>query len=266
MKLSATALFVLSFATTAAMAQQQTGEPAVTEEKVEEVKVPGMRDPDFKTYRVFLLGLDAFDKHKGRAPAASLNFMLRPLDGKAGFEGLTMRIAGNEESIPVPIEADGTFVMPRHQAMADQQAEILLNRKKGLYRWRAQVITPGLPPNTRRLGDLRLECQVRWAVEKSEMSFVKRSMISAFGDPCASKMVTVHQPAPPNMVAAYIERGGKRVALPRRLDEQKMPYYVAPINAADMADDTLIEFEVAAPSQTQARQVAPAGRAGQEAG
>ena len=34
------------------------------------------------------------------------------------------------------------------------------NRKAGTLTWRADVRTPGLPPDTRRLGDLRLECEV----------------------------------------------------------------------------------------------------------
>jgi hypothetical protein len=240
---------VLLAAASAAMAQQ-TDAPAAAEEKIEEVKVPGMRDPDFKTYRQFVLGLDAFDKHRARAPDAPLVFTLRPADGKAGFDGVTMRIAGNEESIPVPVAADGTFVMPRHQGMAEQDAEILLNRKKGQFRWRALVRTPGLPPNTRRLGDLRLECQVRWAVERSELPFLKRSVLSAIGDPCKSKMVSVHQVPPPHMVTAWIERDGKRVALPNKLDDSKAPAYVAPINVPELSDDTLIEFEIAAQSKT----------------
>jgi hypothetical protein len=34
------------------------------------------------------------------------------------------------------------------------------NRKAGTLTWRAEIRTPGLPPETRRLGDLRLECEV----------------------------------------------------------------------------------------------------------
>lgn len=37
---------------------------------------------------------------------------------------------------------------------------MLTNRKAGSFAWAPDVRKPGLPPNTRRLGDLRLECQV----------------------------------------------------------------------------------------------------------
>src|ERR1700693_2236213 len=34
------------------------------------------------------------------------------------------------------------------------------NRKASSMTWRTEIHTPGLPPDTRRLGDLRLECHV----------------------------------------------------------------------------------------------------------
>jgi hypothetical protein len=34
------------------------------------------------------------------------------------------------------------------------------NRRKQTLTWRAEIRTPGVPPGTRRLGDLRLECEV----------------------------------------------------------------------------------------------------------
>jgi len=40
---------------------------------------------------------------------------------------------------------------------------VMPNRKAGTLTWRAEIRTPGLPPNTRRLGDLRLECEVGMA-------------------------------------------------------------------------------------------------------
>jgi hypothetical protein len=240
MKQTAIAFLITLIFTSAAMAQQAET-PA--EEKVEEVKVTGLRDADFKTYRIFMLGLDAFDKHQALAPTAPLRFMLRPLDDNAKFDGVTMRIAGAENSIPVPIAADGTFAMPRDQAMADEDAEILLNRKKGLFRWRALVKSPGVPEDKRRLGDLRLECKVRWAVERSEMPLYKRTILGAFGDPCTSRMVNVFQLAPPNMSGAYMVIDGKRVKLSTTVLEKKFHVYIAPLGASAGADDNMIEFE-----------------------
>lgn len=214
-----------------------------TAKEVGTVQVNALRDPDFKTYRAFVGGLDAFEEKHKLAPAAALRFLLRPSTPNAGIEGVTIRIAGNETSLAVPLAADGTFVMPRKQAALDDDAEIILNRKKGSFRWRPDVRTPGVPANARRLGDLRLECEVRWAVERKEMSFAKRTMFSALGGPCTSKRVHVMQLAP-RAIAGYRMVAGERseTAPAAALREDKVTY-VAPLSDASWPDDALVEFE-----------------------
>jgi hypothetical protein len=51
-------------------------------------------------------------------------------------------------------------VLPRNEQALREDAAVIANRKTTSMTWRAQVTTPGLPPGTRRLGDLRLECLV----------------------------------------------------------------------------------------------------------
>jgi hypothetical protein len=50
--------------------------------------------------------------------------------------------------------------MERSQRALAEDAVVMPNRKALSMSWRADIRTKGLPPNTRRLGDLRLECQV----------------------------------------------------------------------------------------------------------
>ena len=50
---------------------QVTAPDAGTETKVE---VSGVKDPELRPYRIMSRGLDAFDKHHGLAPSASLRF------------------------------------------------------------------------------------------------------------------------------------------------------------------------------------------------
>jgi hypothetical protein len=238
MKQTAIALLITTMFTGAAMAQQ-------AEDKIEEVKVTGAKDPEFKTYKPFILGLDAFDKYKTLAPTAPLRFILRTLDPKINYEGVTMRIAGNEESLAVPVAPDGTFSMPRNQALADEDAEIILNRKKGVFRWRPSIYTPGLAENTRRLGDLRLECEVRWAVERPDLPFFIRTMFSAMGGPCGSARVRVMQVAPRELAAVHLVSGDKRLDLDKKQFEEKNRGYVVPLHDKAWPDDTLIELEFA---------------------
>jgi hypothetical protein len=69
-------------------------------------------------------------------------------------------VAGDTVSVPVPIAADNSFVLPRNEQALREDAAVLANRKTSSMTWRALIRTPGLPPDTRRLGDLRLECRV----------------------------------------------------------------------------------------------------------
>ena len=244
MKHTALALLASSLFNSAALAQQaQTPAP---DEKVEEVKVTGTKDPEFKTYKPFILGLDAFEKYRQLAPAAPLRFILRTLDPKVTYEGVTMRIAGNEESLAVPVASDGTFSMPRNEALAKEDAEIILNRKKGTFRWRPSIYTPGLPNNVRRLGDLRLECEVRWAVERPDLPFLIRTTFSALGGPCNSARVRVMQVSPRELAAVYLVNGSKREMVDKKMLEEKNRGYWAPLHDKEhWPDDTLIELEFA---------------------
>jgi hypothetical protein len=94
------------------------------------------------------------------APNASLRYKLLPRQRDTNMDGIEVNIAGDTVTIPVPVAADHTFTLERHQKALDEDASVLPNRKARSMTWRTEIRTPGLPPNTRRLGDLRLECHV----------------------------------------------------------------------------------------------------------
>jgi hypothetical protein len=85
---------------------------------------------------------------------------LLPRTPGVDMHGITLRVLGDHIAVPVPVAEDNTFVLPRNAQALDEDAAVVANRKTTSMTWRAQVITPGLPPGTRRLGDLRLECLV----------------------------------------------------------------------------------------------------------
>lgn len=126
-----------------------------------------MQDPDWLPYRAMRRGLDAFARYHALAPDADARFVLRPQTADSTTEGLMLRIVQGDNAILVPVMADGSFSLPPGLPHTDDNAELVLNRKKDLFRWRPWIQSPDLPRNTRRLGDLRLECQVLWALEQA---------------------------------------------------------------------------------------------------
>jgi len=124
------------------------------------VMVTATRDPVDKSYRKMLRGMDLFEEMRSLAPEASLRYKLLPRQRDTKMDGIVLEIVGDSDRIPVPLAADRTFSLERRQQALDEDASVRPNRKAGGLTWRTEIRTPGLPPNTRRLGDLRLECHV----------------------------------------------------------------------------------------------------------
>jgi hypothetical protein len=119
------------------------------------------RDPVEKSYRKMIRGMDLFEKERSAmSPGASLRFKLLPRKRETDMSRIEMEVIGSTEAFEVPIAPDHTFTLVRNQKAYDENAQVIPNRKAQTMTWRSEIRTPGLPPNTRRLGDLRLECRV----------------------------------------------------------------------------------------------------------
>jgi hypothetical protein len=168
-----------------------SGAGAMAQEPPKLVEVKGVRDPQMQAYRSAWAGLDAFDKYRHLAPQAGpLQFRIRPRDDNQNgtIKGITLAIVGNGDPLPVAIAADGLFRIERNQRAYDDKADLIFNHKRHLFTAYAEIRTPGLAANVRRVGDLRLECQVNAAIVKTEIPFYFHAMANAVfggGDWCA---------------------------------------------------------------------------------
>lgn len=226
--------------------EQSSGVIPNSPDGIQVISISATKDPELMSYRTLLAGVDAFEAHHELAPGVPfLRFKLSPSSATetAYAEGLSLRIQGNDTSIPVPIAADGSFSLPRSQSAYDEGADLILNKKKGSFRGREEVRTPGIPENMRRLGDLRLECEVRIAMAKSEMNFLQRTAITTAlmgSDWCQSKHVSRMSPASAALDSATVVFGERRLALQIAPDKR---YFMAPIADKKWPDDALIEFQ-----------------------
>jgi hypothetical protein len=110
------------------------------------------------------------------------------------MENIELQIVGDNFVKLVDVAPDHTFTLARHPATLKENASVRPNRRAGTVTWRAEIRTPGLPPNTRRLGDLRLECQVGMEaglISEKPPTFLER-LLDFFGDDPAY----CHRPAP----------------------------------------------------------------------
>lgn len=142
-----------------AVAPAQQGE-AATAPAPQTVTVSATRDPVDKSYRKMVRGMQRFEREHALAPQATLRFRLLPRTPGVDMQGIELRVLGERIAIPVPVADDNSFTLPRNEQALREDAAVIANRRTTSMTWRAQVTTPGLPPGTRRLGDLRLECLV----------------------------------------------------------------------------------------------------------
>jgi hypothetical protein len=124
------------------------------------VSAKANRDPVEKSYRKMIRGMELFEREKSLAPNASLRFKLLPRRRETDMNTIDMEVIGSTVAFPVAIAPDHTFSLPRDSKAFSEDAQVIPNRKAQSMTWRTEIRTPGLPPNTRRLGDLRLECRV----------------------------------------------------------------------------------------------------------
>jgi hypothetical protein len=146
------------------------------------VHINAMKNPELKSYRAIMAGLDKFDDLHALAPGVpQLRFQAEVRDKglkSPAAEPLLARIAADDFSIPLTLDQDLRFSVPRSQAAYDARAELILNRKKHEARVEPYVRTPGLADDRYRMGDVRLDCQVKIAIAKEEIPFWANGLIN----------------------------------------------------------------------------------------
>lgn len=241
------------------------GSAAAAQEKpvreLEPVHVNAMRNPEVRKYKVILAGLDAFEKHRRLAPAAEkLQFQLTTRKEDASTQPLAVRLVGDGGfSMPIALDAERRFVVPRSEAAEDAESELELNRKRGAYRTAPDIRTPGLGAHQRRLGDLRLECKVTVAMAKEEIPtfwvltintiLMRTDWCGFFGDQDdtrfenASRKATFGYRAERPLAQAVLVEGNRSALLKVNKDG-----FSVPIGNATWSDDALIELTFADPA------------------
>jgi hypothetical protein len=126
----------------------------------EAVVINAVRHPVDKSYRKMVKGMDLFDEMHAMAPNATLRYRLFPRKRDTRMDAIALHVVADDIDLPVAIAPDHTFTLGRYARALREDAAVRSERKAGSMTWRAEVRTPGLPPEERRLGDLRLECLV----------------------------------------------------------------------------------------------------------
>ncbi|MFS2036097.1 hypothetical protein ACEN8I_18895 [Polaromonas sp. CT11-55] len=258
---------VLAAGSQAGAQAPDTQDPGVRTLRPVTISAKANSDPVEKSYRKMIRGMDLFEREKSLAPNASLRFKLLPRRRETDMNAIAMEVIGTTMDFPVAIAPDRTFSLPRDPKAFAEDAQVIPNRKAQSMTWRTEIRTPGLPPGTRRLGDLRLECRVGM-----EAGLVSRgtSIIGAiagavFDTPafCDKKVPLYLFFSERPLFSVTLSAGGRREILPLAMlyaaasDDPKLDRdlpdcdcevlvdrtYFLPLGDRSWPDDTLVEFD-----------------------
>jgi hypothetical protein len=105
-----------------------------------------------------------FEELRPMAPQASFRVRVLPRKNRKHAELMRIQVLAESRPFEVGLDPLGRFEVDPQWAMLPQQTIVRSRLRDGAVAWRADVRTPGLPANARRLGDLRLECKINWTV------------------------------------------------------------------------------------------------------
>jgi hypothetical protein len=203
------------------------------------VTVQGIRDPDWKPYSAMLKGVKRFEEKHGLAPGAELKFILEPRRADVDMHAITLRLESDEAGMAIPLGERNIFSLPVEQGPLYEKAELTVNRKAGSVRWIPYVRSAATSDTIRRLGDLRLSCEVHWAIDKETLPFAMRTAMSAMGGPCnfVSQKGTYSFAEPRRITAATISFKGKSAPVPFSGTS-----FTPPLREQDWSDDSVLEL------------------------
>ena len=225
------------------------------------------RDPVEKSYRKMVRGMDLFNAERSMSPNGVLRFRLLPRRPDTDMKSIAMEVIGSTVAFDVAIALDDTFTLARNAKAFDENAQVIPNRKAQSMTWRSDIRTPGLPPNTRRLGDLRLECRVGMeaGLISNSSNIIGRMTQAVLDTPayCDRKAPLYLFFADRPLFSVALVYGNRREVL--SIDKlyasasddpglkSDLPYcdcevlvdrtYVLPLGDRSWPDDTLVEFE-----------------------
>ncbi|MBD8543047.1 hypothetical protein IFU00_12220 [Oxalobacteraceae sp. CFBP 8761] len=152
----------------------------------ESIHINAIRKPEVRKYTAIVAGLDAFERHHRMAPnAEALRFRVErrawtDKTRKPGEAPMALRLEGRDGFLlPLTLNDALETIVPRSSAASAADSELVLNRKRRMYRVTPLVRSPGLPENVRRLGDLRLECHVMVAIGKEELGLMRTLFVNS---------------------------------------------------------------------------------------
>ncbi|MBR7799698.1 hypothetical protein [Undibacterium fentianense] len=206
------------------------------------VKILAIKNPDRRPLQSFLYGLEAAEKFQSFAPKADVGFQLLPQQNvRVNIQGLNLRLVSSDAEAVIPMEEDGFFRLDKNMSKGQQEdIEVIVSTKSGTTRFQSAVRSPNLLVNEKRLGDLRLQCEMDWAMNKRDLTFLMKVSLSMGASVCQSKKVAIAFAEPRRFTSVSLEEGERKIFVYKG---KAVNRYVPPIYDQSWGNDAKLTFE-----------------------
>lgn len=211
------------------------------DEPTDTVNIVAYKNPDRRPYMAFIRAMEANEQFKALAPMAKVNFQLVSLLEKGrDFKNIHLRFVGTNLDLPILLSEHGLFRLEKSFEKEADNAELIVFAKSGTTKFKVSVRTPEIPANERRLGDLRLECEMEWAMNKGDLPFVMRAAFALGGGLCHSNKITVSFLETKKFKAIWLVDSSRKVSIYSGKSESR---YVPPIYDLSWGNEAKLVFE-----------------------
>ncbi len=184
--------------------------PSSKETVDKEITVIGLVDKPQFSAKMLRSIMNAYAKNRYLAPQAPLRFRVE--DASKADVALRFWLSTGDNIVDLPISADG--MVDLSNMVITKETKLYSNRAILDLNLRPKIFSPNTSNQARRLGDLRLECRIIWAMVEAEIPLPIKATFAWVGNPCASKKVGIYQKVPFPLSRATVEFEGKTQSVP----------------------------------------------------
>jgi hypothetical protein len=207
------------------------------------VEVTGLRAVPWKSYRAMLVAETTYREYKDElAPQAQFLFAVLPPPGQQFAKNFALRVRMSDgREVPIRFERENMFKLPA-LPVPDPDAELVSNFKGGRLRIGMHLRTPNVPPESLRLGDLRLACRIEVGLERDEQSLLARLILP---DRCTSRLRASKHSSIGQLPTsgAILRQADREMALPAVIEGNKVAMYKVPLHDTAWSNDALVIFD-----------------------
>lgn len=210
--------------------------PPQEDQSPSDIVVIGFSKPYRLTVKQLRNAVAAYNRGRpGLAPTSNLLFEVSSSFRSRPLDELKLVLRSPTATVPITLDGRHRFVLPE---LRDDEWELLANRGRGALAVRPIVLSPGTDLEERRLGDMRLQCEVTWAIEKEHASIATRGLFGMAGG-CRSTKLGLYARSERPIADATIFTGGRKVPIAILADRHN---YRVPLGDKSLPDDARVRF------------------------